>query len=468
MMGAGVGETDFARNVQCSPVFINPRSSHVRTPITPAVARGFDFERRFDHLTLFYDIFREDNADSSLALGPHVPAHIDPDTDIHFLDVSSGEQVRAEYLPSRGHIHGDMYRLRTTDMAQSLTVRIGGQETYVAIQPNLSSLFAGRRVLTNRARNDPIPWIVDWAWYHVHEFGFNAILHYDNGSTDYTADDVAHALRQIPGLEVVIVLPWPYPMEPPLAVVPATGHLFWHQLKDRWAESARLEHQRRRFLSRAEMVLVADTDELLLQRNPHRSIDDLFSTPETAWVRFMSEVIVNTADPPNRLIRHRDLSWVRREPAFKTPKYLVIPERCPDEARWWLHDVAWAPGVDVAENDFVVAHFIALTTGWGEKSHRSMRQTPLPGVHYEDLHLRDKLARVFDERAGWDSDWATPASLNSHQLRQAAYEAWRASRLEEAHSLVNNAIAQDPYQPTQFDLRAKLLDEMDRLPVNEP
>lgn len=421
------------------------------------MARGLDFERRFDHLTLFYDIFRENDAETTLALGPHVPAHLAPEHDIHFMDARSGAPIAAAYLPSRGHIHGDMFRLQTTATTQSLIVRVGGQESYAAIQPNLSSLFAGRRVLTNRARNDPISWIVDWAWFHVHEFGFDAILHYDNGSTDYGSEDVAHALSQIPGLDVVVVLPWPYPMEPPLAVAPATGLLFWHQLKDRWAESARLEHQRRRFLMRAELVLVADTDELLLQRNPDLSLDDLFPAPETAWVRCMSEVIVNTTEPPDRLMRHRDLYWVRHEPGFKTPKYLVRPDRCPDEARWWLHDIAWAPGVDVAEDNYVVAHFIALTTGWGEKAHRSRQQTPMPGIHHEDLHLRGKLSRVYDERTGWNPEWAAAANPGSHQLRRYAYDAWRGGQTETALKLVNKAIASDPYHPMQYDLRARLL-----------
>ena len=445
-----------ARDIPCSPVFINARANPVRTPITPAVARGLDFERRFDHLTLFYDIFREDNAESTLALGPHVPAHLDPEKDIQFFDAASGAPVKAEYLPSRGHIHGDMYRLQTSATTSTVVVRLGCQGSYTTIQPNLSSLFAGLRVLTNRARNDPIAWIVDWAWYHVREFGFNAILHYDNGSSEYSAEDVAYALRKIPGLDAVVVLPWPFPMEPPLAVVPATGQLFWHQLKDRWAESARLEHQRRRFLMRAELVLVADTDELLLQRNPERSIDALFPTSETAWVRFMSELIVNTTDAPDRLLRHRDLYWVRREPRFKTPKYLVRPNRCPDESRWWLHDIAWAQGVDVAEDDFVVAHFIALTTGWGEKANRSQKQTPLPGVHYEDLLLRGKLSRVFDERAGWNPHWATPPDTGAHRLRAAAYEAWRDGQMEIALRLVTEATAQDPYHPMQYRLREKL------------
>lgn len=383
-----------------SPIVVDPHVNRVRTPTLPVVARGDGFAERFDHRTLFYDLFREASGDAILAIGPHVPSHLDPETDMRFFDAVSGGQLIADYRPSRGHIHGDMFRIWASADVTDLRVAFGGQETVAPVQPNLSAHFAGRRVLTNRCKNDPIAWLVDWVWYHAREFGFDAVLHYDNGSTAYSVDDVRQALLNVPGIEVAVVLSWPFPLEPPMAFVPSTGELFWRQLKDRWAESARLEHQRRRFLERADLVLVADVDELLVQRNPAASIDGLFLDPEIAWVRFTSELIVNTATLPDRLLRHRDLYWVRDEPVFKTPKYLVKPDRCPDEARWWLHDVAWAHGADVADAEFTIAHFIALTTGWGEKGGRSHKQAPIPGVHHEDLQLRGKLARVFHEWPG--------------------------------------------------------------------
>lgn len=446
-------------DIALSPVLIDPRLNRARTPILPAVARGRDFERRFDHLTLFYDVFHENKGASILAIGPHLPSHLDPDVDVQFRDLTSGNQLEARYLPSRGHIHGDMYRIMADEVTSSLLVSFGKQQAIVAVQPNLSSLFAGRRVLTNRGQNDPIEWLVDWAWFHAREFGFDAIVHYDNGSTAYGVEDVRLALSRVPGIEVVVALPWPYPMEPPHSTIPATGELFWHQLKDRWAESARLEHQRRRFLERADLVLVADTDELIIQRNPRLNVDDLFTNDETAWVRFTSEIIVNTADLPDRLLRHRDLSWIRDEPAFKTPKYLVKPDRCPDEARWWLHDIAWAPGVDVSPENFYVAHFIALTTGWGGKGSREEKQTPAPGIHHPDFHLRGKLARVFDEESGWPHDWSRPAPGNPHLLRKEAYDLIRSGNRPVALERLNEAIAIDPYHPIQHEVRTSLLCE---------
>lgn len=450
-----------AYGVSLSPVSIDPRLNQPRAPVLPAAARGPDFERRFDHLTLFNDIFWEPGGESILAIGPHVPSHFDPELDIRFTCLSTGASLAATYLPSRVHIHGDMFRITPAAETTALLVAVGQQQTVVSVQPNLSHLLAGRRVLTNRCQNDPLEWLVDWAHFHVTEFGFDAILHYDNQSTAYSVDDVRQALAAVPGLDVVIALSWPFPLEPAHAEIPGAGRFFWQrQLKDRWAEACRLEHQRRRFLADAELVLVADTDELVIQRNPGMSIDDLFCEPDVAWVKLDSNLIVNTADPPERLMRHRDLHWIWDNPGFKTPKYLVKPRRCPDEARWWLHDIAGAPGRDVPPDNFTIAHFYALSTGWGGKAGRGARQTPIPGVHHEDLLLRDTLNRAFPTGLAPVPAWTPASSEDPHLLRKAAYEAIRAAATPTALGYLNRAIARDPYHPEQYKARAEMLNSL--------
>jgi hypothetical protein len=63
-------ETALTYEVALSTVTIDPRVNQSRTPVLPAAARGHDFERRFDHLTLFNDIFWDHDGDSILAIGP--------------------------------------------------------------------------------------------------------------------------------------------------------------------------------------------------------------------------------------------------------------------------------------------------------------------------------------------------------------------------------------------------------------
>jgi hypothetical protein len=447
-----------AYEVALSPVSIDPRVNRARVPVLPAPARGRDFERRFDQLTLFNDIFWEADGKAILAIGPHIPSHLDPESDIRFFCLTSGKQLRAEYLPSRFQLHGDMYRIAPDTATSALRVTFGAQQVIVAVQPNLSQLFAGRRVLTNRCQNDPLEWLVDWAYFHAKEFGFDAIVHYDNLSSYYAVEDVRFALSRVPGIEVVVVLSWPFPMEPAHAPVPGAGRFFWQrQLKDRWAESCRLEHQRRRLLEQAELVLVADIDELIIRRNPQARIDDLFVDSSVAWAKFDSELVINTDDRLDRLMRHRDLHWTWTNPGFKTPKYLVKPDRCPDESRWWLHDIAWAPGRDVSPDEFTVAHFYALSTGWGGKNDRSLKHTPTPESHVEDHQLRKKLDDVFDET--WCAQTAPPTESggNPHLLRREAFTLMHSGDRQAALERLNQAIAIDPYHPTQHEVRKELI-----------
>jgi hypothetical protein len=445
-------------DVAISPVRLDPLVTRTRAPMMPAFARGHDFERRFDPLTLFNDIFWEANGESIMAIGPHVPAHLDPESDIRFFDAESGEALASVYLPSRFQIHGDCYRISPGARIAGLGVQFGGQRAMVAIQPNGSHLLAGKRVLTNRCHNDPIPWLVDWAWYHASEFGFNAVVHYDNYSTAYTVEEVRLALSHVPGIDTVIVLAWPFPMEPAHAVDPITGRIVWQrQLRDRWAESCRLEHQRRRFLDRAELVLVADVDELIVQRNPQTGIGELLAEPDIAWVRVESELVVNVDDPLDRLMRHRDLHWIWDNPGFRTPKYLVKPDRCPDDARWWLHDIAGAPGREVSTGDFTVAHFYALSTGWGGKNDRARKHVPAPNTHHQDLELRATLERVFDAFPSAQESGSIP---DPHLLRNEAYQQARAGNPASALCMLRQAIAIDPYHPVQHTVRKQLIEEL--------
>lgn len=451
-----------AFDVSLSPVAIDPRVNRARSPVLPAAARGPDFESRFDPLTLFYDCFWEASEESILVIGPHIPGHLDPDQDIQFFCLGSGERLDAEFLPARLHFHGDMYRIAPHSKTSGLRVACGNQHALVAIQPNLSSLLAGRRVLTNRCFNDPLEWLVDWAYFHAREFGFDAIVHYDNGSTAYTIEDVRRALIQVPGIEVAIVLSWPFPMEPAHAAIPQTAHLFWQrQVKDRWADSSRLEHQRRRFLAHAELVLVADVDELLMRRRSTGDIAELFADPSVAWVKLDSELVVNTLDPQPRLMRHRDLHWIWKNQSFKTPKYLVRPDRCPEESRWWLHSVAGAHGGDIPASDFTIAHFFALSTGWGGKHHRSQKHIPTLETHEEDMQLRATLDRVFVDDFSTLAAPSTAPNDNPHLLRRDAYTMQRSGDQDEALTSLNRAIALDPYHPVQYQVRSGLFQSDD-------
>ncbi|MFX8481515.1 hypothetical protein ABTL74_19375, partial [Acinetobacter baumannii] len=55
------------------------------------------------------------------------------------------------------------------------------------VQPNLSHLFAGRRVLLTLSRNNAPRWIADWIRFYATLHGADAVLLYDNASDRYRA-----------------------------------------------------------------------------------------------------------------------------------------------------------------------------------------------------------------------------------------------------------------------------------------
>ena len=53
--------------------------------------------------------------------------------------------------------------------------------------------FAGRNCLMTLSRDNALDWIRDWAAFHVREHGADAVLFFDNGSTDYRPEEILAA-----------------------------------------------------------------------------------------------------------------------------------------------------------------------------------------------------------------------------------------------------------------------------------
>jgi hypothetical protein len=442
-------------DVTLSTISIDPRVNVPRQPMRPVFGRGEGFEEKFEPLTLFYDLFWENDGRHAIALGPIVPPHLVPEQDIKFVSTNSGAVLPFDYLPSRGILHGDMYRITVEPTTTSLMVVFGEQAVVRPIQPNLSALFSGRRVLLTRSWNDPLEWIMDWAYYHFKEFGFNTVLFYENNSTAYVAQDVQCALGQVPGIDQVMALNWPYGILPP-------GTWYWSRMDDSWGDAGIFEHARRRFLSQAELVFNADVDELLYRVDADNPVTKLLDSDELAWCSFASQDIVSTEDLPPRLQRFTDFWWTQGEPGWIRPKCLIVPPRCRDRARWWHHHISDAPGVRADPAKLHLAHFLPLTTGWEGREGRKAKQTPQPGEHNEDLRLKAKLDSIFAGQTFAATPWNPLNSNDPLLMRREAYALLRQEKIREALILVERALVLDPYHPVQEQLRRRLRNIVDQ------
>ena len=447
----GLRPTDGARldlDIQMSTVRMDPRTGSLRAPVKSAWGRGRNYERVLDRSVLFYDIYREPDRDTALAVGPALPRHLPGGEGISFACAETGRPCRAKWLPGPD-VHGDWFRITLPPGTTALAVSLDGQQHIRAVQPNLSARLAGRRVLLTRSHNDDLEWIADRAWFHAYHHGFDAIVVYDNDSSDYAREDVAAALRVVPGIDIVVTVDWPFGMYPPAA----PG---WPNYDEVWGEAAIINHAIRRLLWHSDAVFWGDIDELLIRRGK-QSLDDVLAEPDHLWMLLNSQDVVAIGDVPDRRVRHRDFHWTQGEATVNRCKWIVRPGRMKKSDRLGQHYASWRGRYMMPPELFSLAHFFPITSGWGRREGRGVPASPVAGLHREDDLLRRQMDEAFSQ---WHSN---PEILNSDTTTDAigvAAEGWQrlaAGDPDGALRYFERSLTINPHQPTISAERMRLI-----------
>jgi hypothetical protein len=427
-------------------ISLDPRANPVRDFIYPLEFRFPGVEHSWDYLTFAYDVFWDLDGVRTHVLAPPPPAGIDPVDHVSFVALPSGCRCPFRYRAGnfRRSAH---YWLSPPDGTGALEIRFGGQRVVRAIQPNGAVELAGRRVLFTLSKDNPLEWIVDWARFHAFHFGVDAVLFYDNGSTNYALDDVRAALTGVPGIDVVVGITWPFPFGPRAT----------RKLGGYWCKPAFFEHARRRYLRDAEWALNLDIDELLVNESAS-SLDDLLAITDASWLRFQRFDAPNTGEATSALPRHRDYYW-RGLGLSGRPKYLAFPRRTPEFAEWNVHKVEFGDeGDDAPAEMFSVRHFLALTTGWqGRNIHRLEVTDPRSEGAVIDETLHRMMVEAFDEWEHHPITW-TPTKGSVAGLARVHAEKLRdRGALTDALAAIDRAIALEPEDPRHSQFREEIV-----------
>lgn len=351
-------------------------------PLPPALAGAEIPPGRFDAETMFFDVFHAGGG-GILCLGPPL------------------EGCRPEGLTARADAQGAPALAARTEgprIPQQFASRLtlagpglggiealvfdgGGRQVEVPVNPGQARLLAGRRVLLTVSRDNPLPWIRDWARFHARLHGADAVLFYDNGSTAYGLDEVAAALAEVEGFREVVVVSWPFPY--------GVGGEPGQPAPDNYCQTGALDHARRCFCPRARSVLNLDVDELLL---PGRA--GIFAQVERSfravllfrgvWVEAPG---IDTLEAARRL-RHGDcrFAWsaqlealaAGRGEALCRTKWAAVPWRCDADLEWGVHGVYPATerakarrGWRALDRTVAYRHFRQINTGWKTDRWRS-------------------------------------------------------------------------------------------------
>jgi hypothetical protein len=378
-----------------------PDSKVRREPTRPFAHRPPGFEEEFDYRTLLFDSFFC-GKDQVLVTAPP------------FLNLLVFvEKMEVTALPSGQKC---TFRIRNADRHSQIRIavpagtqklRLGSVTGEFELEPHRdgSGFFAGKRVLFTKSRNNRFEWIRDWIRYHRDIHSADAVLIYDNNSTDYATHDLRDALCEVTGIDRLCVVNWPFPFGP--QGIGSTG--FWDS---DFCEQGLLEHARWMFLQQARSVLATDIDELVLSKNGSSVFEAAERSPlgvvrfQGHWVHgFEGRTRVARDDAPVRVVdfdhylRHlpgRRLGVLPARENVCPSKWAVVPRRCPERAQWTSHRIkGWINTLPVSRN-FSFRHFREISTHW--KYDRSARVVLDP-----NLYVRDELMRANYSAVQWTS-----------------------------------------------------------------
>ncbi|MDA7964111.1 hypothetical protein [Ruegeria sp.] len=191
-------------------------------------------------------------------------------------------------------------------------------------------VFAGCNCAVVLSKNNDLTWIEDFARYHRQVHGLERMLFFDNGSTDYTIEDIEAALNRA-GLDGSVVISAPFRFG--LATFDQKGKL---RFSTEFLQTSLLNIARQRFLGKARAVLQCDIDELVWC--DQGSIFDVTVSRLTGFVRLGVEWRYPPSKPDG-LARHSDHICAKPDDPLCRAKYCIRPSGPLGFSEWHIHTI---------------------------------------------------------------------------------------------------------------------------------
>jgi len=332
-------------------VTLSAASPHRRSPPRPLEGRQADYMQRFDDRTLLYDLFYNQSGEMALAIAPPL---LNLREAWERTKVISFEKNVVKYLRNLDRV--DRIWISAPLGTEFYDV-ISELDTFkIPVSANCGDMFKGKRVLMTASRDNSLSWIRDWATFNVNIHGANSIIFYDNASTAYELRELDLLLSQVPGIELVVIISWPFKWGPSGA---------GSQWDSNFCQLAAWEHARWRFLQSARSVLNSDIDELVIASNG-RSVFELTEESDEGYLRFPGRWISNASDSISlenwQHRRHLNFTSSQGVASVET-KWCVVPWRTPNNAQWGAHSISL---MKAPENNYGLCyrHFRAISTSW--------------------------------------------------------------------------------------------------------
>ncbi len=161
----------------------------IRMPPRPPTLRHAGYEDDFDFTTVFCDVFWDASGEAIRLVGPPL-LNLETELEFRFTALPSMQPCAFQVRHKRWV---DLVTVPVPPGTTGLIADTSLGRAFLAPQPNLSELFAGRRCIYAMSQDNDIAWIQDWVRYYSRGHGCNGVVLYDNNSTAY---DVPRARRR--------------------------------------------------------------------------------------------------------------------------------------------------------------------------------------------------------------------------------------------------------------------------------
>jgi hypothetical protein len=341
-------------NVELSFVRTSPGCDVLRDAPLPEHLRNKHYVAKYDFTTLFYDIYR--CGSYTVFQGPPL---------FNFKKYIGNTEFHADIVKSGGFLidrkYGSEFWVKKHYEDISIESEIFSAE--VVVQPDLSDIYEGKRVLYTLSKDNDLLWIKDWIKFHVRNHGADAVLIYDNASSVYSGAELEDAIvKDFPGLTTRVVN-WPFKFGPKIwRRRNADGRE--ERINSKFCQAGALQHARFRFLQKARSVLSCDIDELVYSTRGNRSIFEAAERSLFGSLHFKGRWIEG-GKSTGLLPRHADFTrYLKEDRVGSPPKWAVVPARCARSTTWTAHRVKGLLHSFTDSGRFGFGHFKDITTNW--------------------------------------------------------------------------------------------------------
>ncbi len=343
--------------------------------------------RNYDYTGLFYDVFL-DGRDVHF-IGPPMSGF---ETLLRGAEVRSDRNAAPKTIAIRKMKRCFVGTVRGLRGAERLSLRLGPFERELAVTRSRRKAFRGSKALVAISKNNRLEWIRDWALFHAKMHGVNAVVLYDNASTEYDCDSVLRELKSVPGIDAAVVVRWTMPFGPQRVkseLGPGLGAF------GNYAQAAMFEHAKRRFLPDAAFTLNVDIDEFVVT-DDGRSVFDHVRAERLGGIIIEGQWIETIGLPEKRPPRCFDFRHVDTGSNACSPKWCIENKKIDMSHQWrnhWIQDLELPTAKGVRHR-----HMRGL--GRNVWRREKLVLEPRDGTHVVDAAWDAAVRSVFEAKAG--------------------------------------------------------------------